>query len=1115
MPAAPIRLVLRQIRQLVGVLDDADDTGLLAAFTDRRDEAAFAALVGRHGPMVRGVCRRLLGNDHDAADAFQAVFLVLTRKAVALRAYRSLAAWLHEVAVRTALKARTARARRQFHERRAAAMTTRSEPPADVDDLRPLLDEELARLPPKYRLPVVLCDLEGRSHQQAAAEVGCPVGSVSWRLARGRDLLRRRLLRRGVTVTTAALCALLAERSAGPLPAALLQATAGAALAFAAGTPGPAPAAVSLAEEVLKAVPLPGTRVPALVALVLTTLVLGGGLLLRQQAAEPGLPSGPVPAADLRARADLHGDPLPPGALLRLGTLRWRVSRDAHLLEYSPDGKVLAVAERGGLSLWDVATGLPVGRPVKPETYVHALAFAPDGKTMAVVAGDFPGGKGGGRAGEEPPVRLLETATGKELRRFAAGKLGCTALAFSPDGELLAHGDAAGGVALCDPATGEVRGRCDGGRYVSLLAFSRSAAGGTQMLAVASDRDVRLWQVAAGPATASKPAVRLETGEAGGRLALAFTADGKSLVAADRGAGLRVWDTTTGALRHQFATSPDGFTELPALGGDARRVAVIGGLWRDWLGVLDTGTGKEVARVPTAGLRPVLLQFAPDGRTLAALVGEGVVRFWDAGTGKELPGPEGHAGHIRSINLSADGRTVATAAGDLTAALWDATTGRRRLVLPHPYEPYVVALAPDGKAVATGASDGRLRLWDAATGKKLVEVEAEGGCVYALAYSPDGRLLAYGAFHGGALADAATGRVIHRLESDDKAGVLHLAFSADGRRLATAGGHLRHDDGKGFVDVWDVDRTGEIPGRLGKHLCRIEGPSIVRLLSFSADGARLVVDCDNAGGVWDVATGERLRAVALPAAVLLKALSPDGRTLAGATEEGLVLVERATGGRRRTFRGHTAEIVGVRFSRDGRRLLSGSSDTTGLVWDVTGGRSRQADLSAEGLSRRWEALAADDAEKAFDARWDLAAAPQAVAFLRRRLPPVPAPAPGRIAGLVRDLDGETFETRASASAELAKLGGQAESALADLLGGQPTAEARRRGEELLQKLREPDRRGPVGETLRQVRAVEVLETIGTAEAEAWLAVLAKGAPGAALTQEAAESLGRLRRRPRP
>jgi hypothetical protein len=178
-----------------------------------------------------------------------------------------------------------------------------------------------------------------------------------------------------------------------------------------------------------------------------------------------------------------------------------------------------------------------------------------------------------------------------------------------------------------------------------------------------------------------------------------------------------------------------------------------------------------------------------------------------------------------------------------------------------------------------------------------------------------------------------------------------------------------------------------------------------------------------------------------------------------------------------------------------------------------GGRSRPADLSADDLARRWGSLAANDPEKAFDALWDLAAAPQTVAFLRQRLPPVPAADPGRIAGLVRDLDAEKFETRASASAELAKLGGQAESALADLLRGEPTAEARRRAEELLKKLREPDQRRPGGEALRQVRAVEVLETIGTAEAEAWLAALANGAPGALLTQEAAESLGRLRRRP--
>ena len=178
-------------------------------------ELAFAALVERHGPMVLRVCRAVLADPHDTQDAFQATFLVLVKKARGLWVRDSLGPWLHQVAYRTASCARLAAARRHRHERCAAAL--RKEARVEVhDDLARVLHEEIERLPERFRAPLVLCDLEGRSHEQAARHLGWPVGTVKSRQARGRERLRDRLRRRGLAPEPAVLAAALRPDGARP-----------------------------------------------------------------------------------------------------------------------------------------------------------------------------------------------------------------------------------------------------------------------------------------------------------------------------------------------------------------------------------------------------------------------------------------------------------------------------------------------------------------------------------------------------------------------------------------------------------------------------------------------------------------------------------------------------------------------------------------------------------------------------------------------------------------------------------------------------------------------------------------------------------------------------------
>jgi RNA polymerase sigma factor (sigma-70 family) len=222
-------LILRHIRKLAGAETDAavSDRELLSRFALRHDERAFETLVGRHGPMVFRVSNRLLANAQDAEDVFQATFLVLARQAGARRWRDSVANWLYEVAHHLALNVRMAAARRRARDKRARPHFP-GDPLTEITgrELLAALDEELARLPEKLRAPLVLCCLEGNTRDEAAKQLGCPLGTLKSRLESGRERLRKRLTRRGLTLSSALLATLLTETvSPAAAPAALVQGT--------------------------------------------------------------------------------------------------------------------------------------------------------------------------------------------------------------------------------------------------------------------------------------------------------------------------------------------------------------------------------------------------------------------------------------------------------------------------------------------------------------------------------------------------------------------------------------------------------------------------------------------------------------------------------------------------------------------------------------------------------------------------------------------------------------------------------------------------------------------------------------------------------------------------
>jgi RNA polymerase sigma factor (sigma-70 family) len=286
MPSNRLNGLLQHLLRSVRPLGDEDsDAGLLELYLRQRDEAAFESLMLRHGPLVLGVCRRVLGNSHDAEDAFQATFLILIRKAASLRRQAALGAWLYRVAYRTAQEARRALARRRARE---ARVVPREEAAPQKDDLREVLDRELSALPERYRAAVVVCDLEGKERKEAAQQLGCPEGTVASRLARGRQLLARRLTRHGLTA--GALAALSHEAQAGP-SAALLSATVRAARCVRGpGGAGALSANVSfLVERVVRNMLVVKLRAMTVVLLLVGMVGAGAGWLYyhREAAAQP------------------------------------------------------------------------------------------------------------------------------------------------------------------------------------------------------------------------------------------------------------------------------------------------------------------------------------------------------------------------------------------------------------------------------------------------------------------------------------------------------------------------------------------------------------------------------------------------------------------------------------------------------------------------------------------------------------------------------------------------------------------------------------------------------------------------------------------------------------
>jgi RNA polymerase sigma factor (sigma-70 family) len=406
------------------------DSGLLARFLSGHDPAAFEALVSRHGPMVLRVCQHVLGNRHDAEDAFQATFLVLARKAGSDRPSGCLANWLHGVAYHVALGARTAARRRRCDDLTPdlAPPDPRPDPLAELTarEALQILEEEVQRLPEVYRLPVVLCCLHGVTQEEAGRRLGWTAGSVKGRLERGRQRLHRRLAGRGLGLTAALALVELSAGTAAAVTRSLVTSTVQAAAAFSVRSPAAAvlvsARVMALAEVGLKHLAATKVKFGLLILLAVGAVTAGLATWAQQGPTReaPGRPAAatgqaapgteqPKPSSEEeQARTDRRGDLLPEGAVQRFGSARSRHGGCIRASTLAPDGKILATAGDYSVIVWDLETGKPLHHfPCEYGMFFDrpGLSFSPDGTRLGYVR-------------DHHVAYVWDLRTGKELRRF-------------------------------------------------------------------------------------------------------------------------------------------------------------------------------------------------------------------------------------------------------------------------------------------------------------------------------------------------------------------------------------------------------------------------------------------------------------------------------------------------------------------------------------------------------------------------------------------------------------------------------------------------------------------------------------------------------------------------
>jgi WD40 repeat protein len=750
----------------------------------------------------------------------------------------------------------------------------------------------------------------------------------------------------------------------------------------------------------------------------------------------------------------------------------------------SANGKIVATCCSGteDVLLWDAQTGTSLGRLDGHSLAIDFLVCSSrDPRLLAT-------------CGRDRTLRIWDVGDRKQLRCLKAEQFWGTPITFSPDGTILAGSDGHD-IVLSEVDTGRILHRCVGHTaHVRAVWFTPD---GKTLRSWSDDQTIRSWSLASGRELAqtlhSAKDVFQVVPAPDGKVAVWWSHRSLSFRAVDLTTGNEIaGPKSVGTALATAAFSPDGRYLATSSVIDTR-------LW-------DIRTWAEIPKA-RKDVWAAALVFSRDGERLGAGGGDHRFTWWETMSNREVaPSGSGHKSGVLAVAVSPDGKSVATAGEDHSIRIWERATGKEihELLEASQLTP-AISFSPDGKVLLAGTVNRDVRLWCPGQVKEVGVLNRDFSpairhVVDWLAYAADGKILALQVGTVTSVLDAATGRVLHQIEPCIRC---RPAISADGTTVVTARPEPEE------IVVTDVIRKGE--------RVRISAEPIgwTRQLALSPDG-RVLAGMTDVGSValWDATTGRLLRQLEEDAAlggINALAFSPDGKTVAAGCSHGTIQVWEVISGKRRSrFVGHRGAVVSLAFAPDGTALVSGGNDTTVLLWEVEGTRQSKPlplPLSDERFGLLWKDLTGPNSIRAARAITLLAAATdQTPALVSRHFLASFEVDKVRLARLVAALDSEDFPTRERARQELETLGDLAERTLRRTLATTPSSEVKRQCEAILAKL-------ALGEATPQriwwVRAVELLERVGTPECGTLLERIAADAPAEWLKHEALTARHRL------
>ena len=567
---------------------------------------------------------------------------------------------------------------------------------------------------------------------------------------------------------------------------------------------------------------------------------------------------------------------------------------------FSPDGaRIVTASEDKTARVWDVATGEPLGEPMRHEAGVSAASFSPDGARIVTACGDS-------------TVRVWDAATGKPLGEPMRHENTVNEASFSPDGGRIVTASWDHTARVWDAATGKPLGEPI--RHEDTVYSASFSSDGAWIVTASGDHTARIWDAATGRPLGEP--VRHEDAVQ----CASFSPEGSRIVTASWDHTAIVWDLATGKplgepMRHpdiilSASFSPDGARIVTASGDHTARI---------W----DAATGKPLGGPLRHEEMVISASFSPDGARIVTASRDKTARLWDAGTGAPPGEPLRHENAVFFASFSPDGVRIVTAS-DKTARMWDTVTGKP-LGEPMRHENFVnfANFSPDGVRIVTASIDKTARIWDAATGKPLGEPMRHEDAVYSASFSPEGsRIVTASVDKTARVWDAATGKPLGE-PMRHEAGVSAASFSPDGARIVTASGDTT-------ARVWDA-ATGKPLGEPMRH------GNTVNDARFSPEGSRIVTACwDRTAQVWDAATGKPLGEPLRHDDVVQSAsFSDDGARIVTASNDKTARVwDAATGKPLGEPMRHEDAVYSASFSPDGARIVTASADRTARIWDV-------------------------------------------------------------------------------------------------------------------------------------------------------------------------------------